>query len=347
MKRRTLIPFFFAAGAVVIGLTMFFTLRPVDTEVVPPAETSSSDERTAIYINGRALTLEDLKPYFSLSVNNLMSELDIDEPDWNSVFLDTGISDYVKKDALEILRLYEAIEVKSAELKTTLTKEELKKLDSWHDDAVDKLGGEEPYETYLAESRMTEAAYKHIYAVNLLYKHLYDYYYGEGGAAVPSQEETDSWGNANKLYHIKHIFLAAQDNDGNPIPAGDKELQLALAKDIEKRIRAGEDFDSLSVAYSSDGGLKNEYLFLSEAEEPFRNALEDLAVGSVSGVIESDLGYHIIKREPLNVRYVIDNYPQIVTDNFNELISQWTKEVEILITYAFDTFDVSRLYIEK
>ncbi|NLT39563.1 MAG: hypothetical protein GXX89_03755 [Clostridiales bacterium] len=347
MNRKILIILFAVAAVIVIGLTVFFTLRDPAPEDAVPVETPSVYDMNAVYINGKAMTLEELKPYFSLSVNNLMSELDIDEPDWNTVFLDTGISDYVKKDALEILRLYAAIEKKAAELKTTLSDEELKKLDSWHKDAVSKLGSEEAYETYLLENRMTEAAYKHIYAVNLLYKHLYDYYYGEEGAAVPTQEETDAWGDANKLYHIKHIFLATQDNEGNPIDADDKELQLALAKNLEKRIMEGEDFDRLSIEYSSDGGLKNEYLFLDEAEETFRDALSALEVGSVSGIIESDYGYHILKREPLDVRYVLDNYPQIVTDSFNELISQWTKDVEIHTTDVFDGFDVSVLYIEK
>jgi hypothetical protein len=77
------------------------------------------------------------------------------------------------------------------------------------------------------------------------------------------------------------------------------------------------------------------------------SAIGLVCVGDVSGVIESEYGYHIIKREPLVVQYVLDNYPQFVSDSFNGQITEWTQDVIVSTTKIYDDFDVSKLYLKE
>ena len=353
MNRKILLVCATGVAALAIGLAATFSLRAqekADASKVTPeaAQTAeSTPDRTAVYYNNEPYTLDQMVPYIGLSVNNLMSELKIDTMDWSSTYAGTSVSDYVKQDALEILRLYVAITDKADKLGITLTDAELKDVDSWHDDAVKKLGSEEAYEQYLKDNLMSEATYQHIYSVNLLYNHLFDYYYGADGIAKPTQEETDAWGEENELYHINHIYLPTTDDAGNSLGAAQREEQYSLAKQLLGRAAAGEDFDALAAKYSSDGGLKDEYFYLDDADETFSEYLQNLKIGDVSEIIESDYGFHIIKREHLDVQYVLENYPQIVSDDFNDLLSLWTKDVSVVTTALYDGFDVSGLYSKE
>ena len=77
---------------------------------------------------------------------------------------------------------------------------------------------------------------------------------------------------------------------------------LALIEDIESRIQSGElDFTQAAVDFSdcpssADGGMLGE--FGRGAMVPaFEDAAFNLPVGGVSGVVETQFGYHLIYRE--------------------------------------------------
>jgi len=77
---------------------------------------------------------------------------------------------------------------------------------------------------------------------------------------------------------------------------------LALIEDIDSRIQSGElDFTQAAVDYSdcpssADGGMLGE--FGRGAMVPaFEDAAFSLPVGGMSGVVETQFGYHLIYRE--------------------------------------------------
>ncbi len=267
--------------------------------------------QNAAFIGEKAYTLEKLIPYISLSADNLIAQSGAESFDWST---DTGeVSDYVKQDALEIIRLYTALEEKAKELGITLTEEEEKSIASWHDDAVSALGSEEEYAKYLESTLISEETYIYIYKMNLIYNHLFEYHYGQNGVAKPTQEEADRWCEENELYHIDHIFLSCVDNDGNPLDKEMVQYQSELIQKLMEKVNAGEDMGALAKEYSTGGELKDQYFYLSEATEGFAESLKDLKIGQISGVVESDYGFHIIRRKNADVDYLVENYPQVVT----------------------------------
>ena len=84
------------------------------------------------------------------------------------------------------------------------------------------------------------------------------------------------------------------------------------AADILNEIKNGADFDELMNEYSEDPGLYTNpdgYVFTDgEMIEEFEAAVKKLKVGEVSGIVESEFGYHIIKRIEIPAEYVAASY---------------------------------------
>lgn len=103
----------------------------------------------------------------------------------------------------------------------------------------------------------------------------------------------------NNYVTAKHILLTTESKN--------KEEVKQEAEALLNRINKGEEFDTLMKEYSQDPGLEsypNGYTFTKgDMTEAFETAAFGLQTGEISGVIETEYGYHIIKREPLEEKF--------------------------------------------
>lgn len=87
----------------------------------------------------------------------------------------------------------------------------------------------------------------------------------------------------------KHILILSESKDAEK-----------TIKEIKRKLTYGGDFDKLMNEYSEDPGLATNpkgYVFTyGEMVEEFETAVSKLKVGKVSDIVETDYGYHIIKR---------------------------------------------------
>ena len=101
-----------------------------------------------------------------------------------------------------------------------------------------------------------------------------------------------------EMVRSRHILIktdpSASDND--------KKKAKEKAEEILKKIKAGEDFAKLASDVSDDTGSKTkggELGFFTKGRmvKPFEDAAFSLKPGEVSGIVETQFGYHIIKVE--------------------------------------------------
>jgi peptidyl-prolyl cis-trans isomerase C len=91
-----------------------------------------------------------------------------------------------------------------------------------------------------------------------------------------------------------HILIKADPGDEGKKAAARKKIGEILDK-----VRQGQDFASLARTYSEDAtGPKDGdlgYIKQGQVMKPFEETLFALKTGEVSGVVETNLGYHLIK----------------------------------------------------
>lgn len=142
-----------------------------------------------------------------------------------------------------------------------------------------------------------------------LYNQLREKRFGEDSGHYPTDAEVNAYLNDIGRYRAKHILLATIDLDTRePLDEATIAQKRATADDLLSQLRAAEDpialFDDLMHRYSEDTGLEaNPEGYTTQKGEmvaPFEEAALALENGEISGVVESDFGYHIILRLPMN-----------------------------------------------
>lgn len=234
---------------------------------------------------------------------------------------------------------------------------------------VTQHGSEENLEKLMLSEYFTENAWRELSKGDLVSSKLYDALYGEeGGTLYVSKDEFKELTKTDEYARVKHILvtyssqaeLSDEDMEGYDDLTLSAKLQkketayAALSEDEVKavndkakavaeaalvKVQAGEDFDSLITEYGWDPGMETlpeGYCMTKETSfvEEFIEAAFALKVGETSGVVESDYGYHILKREPVEEDYVEENLDDLYDQYFGDMVNYTYYEMrdEILET---------------
>jgi parvulin-like peptidyl-prolyl isomerase len=113
----------------------------------------------------------------------------------------------------------------------------------------------------------------------------------------PTELEIADLYNQDVAATVRHILFLTQEKT----PEEKAEIRQ-LAEKVLAKARAGKDFAGLAKKYSEDPGSKNkgglyENFTRGYMVKPFEDASFDLPVGSISDLVETQYGYHIIKVE--------------------------------------------------
>jgi peptidyl-prolyl cis-trans isomerase SurA len=121
------------------------------------------------------------------------------------------------------------------------------------------------------------------------------------------------------------IQLDPPDNEENKAEARQKLL------DIRSQILAGKSFNVLAIMYSEDPGTASSggelgYLTRGELEKPYADAAFSLTKNTVSKIVESRYGYHIIqlidkKGDLINTRHILIK-PKVKSDQAGEAMQK-------------------------
>jgi len=120
-----------------------------------------------------------------------------------------------------------------------------------------------------------------------------------------SDNDLQAYYNTNKdefktpeMVRARHILFLV---DASATDEAKKKLHEKAVETL-KKIKGGEDFAKLASELSGDPGSKQKggdigFIARGKTVKPFEDALFSLKTGEISGVIETQFGYHIIKAE--------------------------------------------------
>ena len=126
-----------------------------------------------------------------------------------------------------------------------------------------------------------------------------------GEASEVTDKEAENYYNKNKDEFLKvrasHILIKNTDDEGNKVSDTQKKKNKEKAQDILKQAKEGVDFAQLAKEYSEDSSSENggdlDFFGKGQMVEPFENVAFSLKNGEIySDVVETDYGYHIIKK---------------------------------------------------
>ncbi|MDD3818482.1 MAG: peptidylprolyl isomerase [Actinomycetota bacterium] len=112
-----------------------------------------------------------------------------------------------------------------------------------------------------------------------------------------------------KAAHILVMFPWKKDNS-EETEEGRKEAREKIEM-IKEKLENGEDFEELARTYSDDETTKENggdlgYVYKGQMVDEFDNVLFSLDIGEISDIVETDMGYHIIKVYEYKKEYVED-----------------------------------------
>ena len=181
-------------------------------------------------------------------------------------------------------------------------------------------------------------------------------YYDNVMAALthePSAEELDEYLDSLGVFAVKHILL--KNTDDNDQPLSDEVLaeKKTLADDLLSQLQGASDleakFDELMNEYSEDGGLATNpdgYVFSANDSlvGGFREATLELEIGGLSGVVETDYGYHIMLSLPLTEETKAEYGANFRAAAMDDLVAQWEDAADITRSDAISTLDPEDFY---
>lgn len=204
---------------------------------------------------------------------------------------------------------------------------------------------EEEYRKDLEFAGFSEELMRRLLAKTVLTDKVFDELYGgESPKLIGSDDEikNDIKENYVRVYHVLISKDHFSGQEGYEESTEDELTQAAkdLAEKTLSQIQTGElEIYDLAQSIGDDPGMKGNdagYLFTyGTMVEPFEKASFALGVGDVSGLVETDYGWHIITRlEQEN--YVADNFDTIrqtyIEDKFNAHLYKAFNESEV--TYS-------------
>lgn len=192
-----------------------------------------------------------------------------------------------------------------------------------YDELVESYGGEDVLQETLDANGLTKDSVQDNIRMYLLTKNVI------ANSIDISDEELKQYFEENKDDYnqqeqvaASHIFLEDE----------------ATAKEVEAKLKAGEDFAELAKTYSIDTDTSEDggdlgYISRGQMDEQFEEAAFALEKDEVSGVVQSAEGYHIIKvtgkvpAEEAVFEDVKDEvYETLLESRINEEYSTWLTE---------------------
>ena len=249
----------------------------------------------------------------------------------------TTVADYFVDQAAMMAQMYTLVREKAKDAGLDLT-----------DAQKEELAGLS--ENYTAESTMyyitTVEGMQQAYTDSQLIITLRDHLYGEGGELEPTEDTLADFVSANGNYNCRYILqrtdeLEEDDTEGRAA----KQQQAQDLYDQLLEVPADEleaKFIELQAEYNDDGNTE-EFAFdaTTSLVSGFREKLAEMEDGQIGLTEETDYGYFVILRLPVDLDSVKDTY---VDEAYNTVITEWMDNAETELSGALISLDAEACF---
>lgn len=302
----------------------------------PPVYTS--EKRVVMTVGGYNVAYDFYRYLF------LNAKADLDKGDESFWTKEGNTVDLIKDEVYDSLKSTYAMFKLADEYEITLDVDAKSEIETIFEKSKAGMTNSE-FKESLAEAYMTEELYRFILEVQqlelLVFRHVTD----EMTGIINSDDDTVKKAVNEEFVRATHILFKYSDESEKDAAYQEAQSVLALLKN-------GEDFETLKEKHSDDTDLKGNTDGYYFTKGEFKNAFEDTAfeleIGGVSEIISTDVGYHIVKRLPIEEEYVSKNFDDLrysyKTSRYYKLIEeqyeQFTPKYEALYkSVELDTFE--------
>lgn len=305
-----------------------FSLICVAVLIMTALSGCGSDKNTVVTVNGEKVSVGEFKCYLYFVKNTIISSGGEDSDEFWDTFEIEGkkAGDVVKETALKNAIEYTLLAQKAVE--SGADNSDKMKAEQREKYIEQIFGGDEAsYLARIEEFGFTDADFTEI----IMNDFLADEYYRLNTLPEVTDEQVKQYYNKN-YYRAMHILIAVS-NYANDNSDGHEEA-FKKAKEVKAKLDGGESFESLFKAYNEDLGMidnKMGYVFAKDTIMPksFVDAVEQLEIGEVSDIVETDYGYHVIKR--LDASEVYEEYISKASELFADGKSTGRDEISTLV----------------
>lgn len=325
---------------------------PMDlSEVTDPylAAAGISGDTVVARLGGEDIFAAELLYWLNRNTKTYLDQFGgmVDTPPWTAE-LDTGVTvaDQMKEGAMDAALFYRSLYQLGKGENLTPDASAASTVDKEYTDLMLQMGDESVVQHMYWAQMLSRELLVYLNECFDLYGQLQQLYYGEDSESYPTDAEVMSWLDQGGYFRVKHILLMTIDQVTNdPLDEAVIAEKKATAEDLLAQLRAAEDpislFDQLMKEYSEDGGLATNpdgYIFNAEDSlvGGFREATLELSVGEISDVVETDYGFHIMLRLPIDPA---DYRSSVISQGMKERCRQWQEEKGVEKTAAYDQID--------
>jgi len=234
--------------------------------------------------------------------------------------LDDALREQYGTEVLETLITNKIVELEAKKVGVSVSEDSIQEE---YKELAESYGGEESLQEALEANGLTEQSVKDNIRIYQLTKNVIaeSIDISDEEVAQYFENNKDSYGQKEEIV-ASHILLEDE----------------ATAKDVLAKVKAGDDFAELAKTYSIDSSTNEAggeigYISRGQMDENFEEAAFGLEKGSVSDIVQTSEGYHIIKvteKVPEEVAVFEDVkdevYETVLEDRINEEYASWLAE---------------------
>ncbi|MBO4913859.1 MAG: peptidylprolyl isomerase [Oscillospiraceae bacterium] len=343
-----------AAGAAV------WKFSPERPEIKPEQiENGITQEATAVassdmiaYVDGNGANAELYTFWLGMECTNLKQYYGIDVAEsWDTPIDGTQtLKDFIVEDTMTAIKQQLVLENLCERYGVKLTAEDEAELAAQRASNIERLGGEDKYIEELYKLGISLEGYERLSRTDYLYNRLYEAYTTPGTELYASDDVLRAYAVGAGYVTADHILLMTIDqNTREKLDDATIAEKRQLAEDILWQLRDSSDpitlFGELADQYGEDPGRERSpegYTFAQGTMvEEFDAAARALEENEYSDIVETQYGYHIILRRPLNVAEAVE---AVRSEYFDVFFLGEIERAELVTTPAADELDPVAIY---